>query len=74
MTVHTFKSIHNLDSYDLFLEISLMVKSLDIDEPQLPRQQKAPRKYDDVHSARYFYDSTEEYLPTSSYIMKPLIS
>lgn len=72
MTVHTFKSIHNLDSYDLFWEISLMVKSLDTDESQLPKQQKAPRKY--VHSARYFYGSTEEYLPTSSYIMEPLIS
>ena len=61
MTVQTFKSIHNLDSYVLYWEISLKVKSLDIDKPQLPRQQKAPRKYDDVHSARYFYGSAEQY-------------
>ena len=47
MTVQTFKSICDDNSYDLFWKrVDLKVKALNIHEPQLPRQCEAPKRYD----------------------------
>ena len=62
MTVQTFKSIRNDSSYDLFWKrVDIKVKELNVDEPQLPRQRKAPKRYDDGLSTGYFHDSTKEH-------------
>ena len=62
MTVQTFKSIRNDSSYDLFWKrVDIKVKELNVEEPQLPRQHKAPKRYDDGLSTGYFHDSTKEH-------------
>ena len=62
MTVQTFKSICNDSSYDLFWKrVDIKVKELNVEEPQLPRQRKAPKRYDDGLSTGYFHDSTKEH-------------
>ena len=71
ITVQTFKSIRNDSSYDLFWNrVDIKVKELNVDELQLPRQHKAPKRYNDGLSTGYFHDSTKEHYKQIT--MKPL--
>ena len=56
------QSIRNDKSYELFWEKELKsADSFDVDEPQLPRKRKTPRRYDDGESRGDFDDSPKSY-------------
>ena len=58
MTTHTFKSLRNDESLDLFWEkVTQRAMALDVDEPKLPRHCKQPRKYDDGLSTGDFHQT-----------------
>lgn len=62
MTIQTFRSIRNDESYDLFWKrVDLKVKSLGVSEPQLPRRRKAPKRYEIGSSAGDFHENPEDY-------------
>ena len=55
MTVQTLPSIRNDESFHLFWEkVSLLSKSLEVDEPQLPHRCKRPSRYEEGTSAGDF--------------------
>lgn len=61
-------------SYDLFWKrVDLKIKELNVDEPQLPRQRKAPKRYDDGLSTGYFRGSTKEHYKQICYEALDLI-
>ena len=48
MTVATLNSMCSDDQFDLFWDLAILkAEKLGISEPQLPRQRKLPRRYDD---------------------------
>ena len=62
MVIDTLQSIRNDESYELFWEKVLKsADSLDVDEAQLPRKCKTPRRYDDGESSGDFANSPKSY-------------
>lgn len=62
MTVQTLKSIRSGELFDLFWsKVSSTVESLDVEEPQLPRCRKVPKRIDDGTSAGDFHSTPKEY-------------
>ena len=62
MTIQTFRSIRNDESYDMFWKrVDLKVKSLGVSEPQLPRRRKAPKRYEIGSSAGDFHENPKDY-------------
>ncbi len=58
MTIETLKSIRMDEAFDIFWEnVNLRATSLDITEPQLPRQHKRPNRFDDGLSGGDFPDT-----------------
>ena len=58
MTIETLKSIRTNEAFDNFWDyVNLKAKSLDITEPQLPRQRKRPNRFDDGLSGGDFPDT-----------------
>ena len=55
MTVATLKSMRSDDQYDRFWDLAnLKSEELGVNDPQLPRQRKIPRRFDDGSSAGHF--------------------
>ncbi len=62
MTVQTLKSIRSGELFDLFWsKVSTTAEILDVEEPQLPRRRKVPRRIDDGTSAGDFHSTPKEY-------------
>lgn len=62
MTIQTIKSVCSDESFDLFWEkLDDTAKSLDISGPQLPRQRKQPKRYDDGLSAGDVHQNPKDY-------------
>ena len=62
MVIHTLQSLRTEDSYDLFwTKVSTMAETddIDVEEPQLPRRRKTPRRYDDGLTSGDFHDSPQ---------------
>ena len=56
MVITTLQSLRTEDSYSLFWEkVTTTAESLDVADPQLPRQRKMPKRYDDSTSQAYFH-------------------
>ena len=48
MVVRTLQTLRSVESFDLFwLKVTKSADSFDVGEPQLPRQRKIPKRYDD---------------------------
>jgi len=57
MIVQTLQSIRDDESFHLFWEkVSLLAKSLEVDEPQLPCHWKQPSQYEEGTSTGDFQD------------------
>ena len=55
MTVATLNSMHSDDQFNLFWDVVVLkAEQLGVDEPQLPRRRKLPRRYDDGSSSGDF--------------------
>ena len=55
MTVATLNSMRSDDRFDLFWDLAILnAEELGISEPQLPRQRKLPRRYDDGSASAHF--------------------
>lgn len=64
MVIDTLQSLRTEESYDLFwTKLSTMTDSADIDveEPQLPRRRKTPKRYDDGLTSGDFHDTPKAY-------------
>lgn len=64
MVIDTLHSLRTEESYDLFwTKISTMAERADIDveEPQLPRRRKTPRRFDDGLTSGDFHDTPKAY-------------
>ncbi len=62
MTVQTLNSIRNDTSFDLFwTKVNSFATSKNISEPELPRQRKVPKRYEEGISTGYFPESPKEY-------------
>ena len=64
MVIDTLQSLRTEDSYDLFwAKVSTMAETADIDveEPQLPRRRKTPKRFDDGLTSGEFHDSPKVY-------------
>ena len=62
MVVRTLQTLRNVESFDLFwLKVTKSGESLDVGEPQLPRQRKAPRRYDDGSAHGDFHADPKAY-------------
>ena len=58
MTIGTLKSLRNDQSFELFwTKVNQTTSNLDVNEPQLPRRRKVPRRYDDGLSESDYHDS-----------------
>ena len=62
MVVCTLQTLRNVESFDLFwLKVTKSAESLDVGEPQLPHQRKAPRRYDDGSAHGDFHADPKAY-------------
>ena len=62
MTVETLDSIQNYDSFDLYwTKVNTFVTSKNVNEPELPRQRKLPRRFGEGASTGYFHESPEQH-------------
>ena len=62
MTVKTLQSIRSSELFDLFWsKVSSTAESLDVEEPQLPRRRRIPKRFDDGTSAGDFHSTPKEY-------------
>lgn len=62
MTVKTFESIRTDEAFDLFWEkVNRLATSFDVSDPQLSRQRKLPRRYDDGLSTGDFHHTPKTY-------------
>ena len=62
MTIQTIKSIRSDESSDLFWgKVSCKATALDINEPELPRQRKQPRRYEVGLSTGDFHQEPKAY-------------
>ncbi len=62
MTVQTLNSIRNDTSFDLFwTKVNSFATSKNISEPELPRQRKVTKRYEEGISTGYFPESPKEY-------------
>ena len=60
MVIDTIQSLRSDESFDLFwTKVSIMAESVeyDVEEPQLPRRRKTPRRYDDGLTSGEFHDT-----------------
>ena len=65
MTVATLNSMRSDDHFDLYGDVVILkAEELSVSEPQLPRQRKFPRRYDDG-------SSSGDYTPTPKADFKP---
>lgn len=65
MTVKAIQSIRSDAEYNLFWEkVTKMASELEINEAQLPRKRKVPRRYDSGHAEAEFH-SSPKLLPTN---------
>ena len=56
MTIATLKSLHNDTSFNLLWDkVNLMASKLHVDESQLPRIRKKPKRFDDGKSDGDFH-------------------
>ena len=56
------RTLRNVESFDLFwLKVTKSAESLDVGEPQLPRQRKTPRRYDDGSTDGDFHADPKAY-------------
>ena len=62
MVVRTLQTLRNVESFDVFwLKVTKSAESLDVGEPQLPHQRKAPRRYDDGSAHGDFHADPKAY-------------
>ena len=64
MVIDTLQSLRTEESYDFFwTKVSTMAETADIDveEPQLPRRRKTPKRYDDGLTIGDFHDTPKAY-------------
>ena len=62
MTVQTINSIRLEESFDLFwLKVNRFIEDHDISKPELPRQRKRPRRYEEGSHYVDFHESPKEY-------------
>ena len=62
MTIITLKSMRSDEQFDLFWDLVILkAKELDVDDPQLPRRRKLPRRLDDGLSAGAFPSTPKEH-------------
>ena len=64
MVIDTIQSLRSDESFDLFwTKVSIMAESVeyDVEEPQLPRRRKTPRRYDDGLTSGEFHDTPKVY-------------
>ena len=58
MVVNTIESMRTEESYQLFWDkVLLSIESLDIEQPQLPRRRRTPKRYDDGLASPEFHES-----------------
>ena len=58
MVVKTIESMRSEEAYKLFWDkVLLSIESLDVEQPQLPRRRKVPKRFDDSLAAPEFHDS-----------------
>ena len=61
MTVQTINSIRTEESFDLFwLKVNRFIEDHDISKPELPRQRKRPRRYEEGSHYGDFHESPKE--------------
>lgn len=62
LTIETLKGLRNDSNFDLFWEkIEKARDQLDVDDPQLPRRRKAPKRYEGLAQAEFPASPKEEY-------------
>ena len=64
MVIDTLHSLRMEESYDLFwIKVGTVAGAVDInvEEPQLPRQHKTPRRFDDGLTGGYFHDTPKTF-------------
>jgi len=62
MTIRTLESIRDDQSFDLFwMKVSQFVTLHKANEPQLPRQRKRPRRYEEGTSSGDFHETPKDY-------------
>ena len=62
MTVQTIQSIRSDEAFNLFWEkVNRYATDMDVSGPQLPRQRKLPRRYDDGSSRGDFHHTPKEH-------------
>ena len=62
MTVKTLQSIRSSELFELiWSKVSSTAESLDVEEPQLPRRRRIPKRFDDGTSAGDFHSTPKEY-------------
>ena len=62
MTVQTMKSIRTDESFDSFWsKVNRFIEDHDISKPELPRQRKRPRRYEEGSCDGDFHESPKEY-------------
>ena len=62
MRVETLDSIRNDDSFDLFwTKVNTFGTSKNVNEPELPRQRKLPRRLEEGASTGYFHESPKQH-------------
>ena len=61
MTVETLRRIRDDESFDLFwLKVNNFASAHEIDNPELPRQRRRPRRYEDGASVGDFHESPKQ--------------
>ena len=59
MIVKTLQSLRNDDLF--WMKVTLAADSMEVDKPQLPRQHKRPRRYEEGSSAGSFHSTPKDY-------------
>ena len=60
--VRTLQTLRSVESFDLFwLKVTNSADSFDVGEPQLPRQRKIPKRYDDGLADSDFHADPKAY-------------
>ena len=74
LTCQTLERIRDNKCYDLFWERALRLQNdLDVDEPELPRMRKPPRRYEIGSGESDFHNSAKDYFKVHYYEALDLI-
>ena len=74
MVVQTLLAIRKEDAFDIFwLKVLRSAQSFDL-EPQLPRNRRRPKRYEEGKADGEFHNDLSIRLASDSFIMKLLIS